>query len=88
MKVRRPGAIPEWSTWDDDRQRTSNAVKKRLQHLFFRGDRRIQASVVYVASEALRAQLKAKKQVKVQLRDPAGASVVILADADNLITAA
>lgn len=88
VKVRRVGAVPEWSTWDDDRQRTSNSVKKRIQQLFFRGDSRVQASIVYIASESLRTQLRLKKQVKVQLRDPSGASVVVLADAANLVSAA
>ncbi len=87
VKVRNPGGVPEWSKWDDDGQRTSNAVKRRLQQLFFRGDRRIAASVVYVSNESLRARLKARKQLKVELRDPAGARIVILADAGNVVAA-
>jgi hypothetical protein len=87
VKVRKAGPIPEWSTWDDDHQRTSNSVKRRLQGLFFKGDRRIEAAVVYIASESLRERLKAKKQVKVELRDPAGASVTVLAHADDLVAA-
>lgn len=85
VKVKTPGPVPEWSTWDDDRQRTSSSVKRRLQQLFFRGDRRIAASVVYIGSESIRDRLKAKQQVKVELRDAAGAAVVILADATNLM---
>ena len=33
---------------DDDGQRTSTPVKKRLQKLFFRGDKRVHAEVVYI----------------------------------------
>lgn len=87
VHVRRPGAVPQFSTWDDDGQRTSSAVKRRLQTLFFQGDKRVHASVVYVASEALRERLKSKGHVKVELRDPAGSSVVILAEFENLTAA-
>ncbi|MEW6251657.1 MAG: hypothetical protein AB1716_13510 [Planctomycetota bacterium] len=86
VRVRAPGPVPEWSTWDDDGQRSSTQVKKRLQQLFFRGDKRVRGEIVYVANESLRQRLKSKNQVKVQLRDPAGATIVILADATNLIT--
>lgn len=87
VKVKRPGTVPEWSTWDDDGHRTSTSVKRRLQQLFFRGDTRISASIVYIASESLRDRLKTKQQVKVEVRDAAGASVVLLADATNLAVA-
>lgn len=87
VKVKAPGSVPQWSAWDDDHQRTSTPVKKRLQQLFFRGDRRITASIVYIGSEALRDRLRARNQVKVELRDPAGASIVILADSQNLTAA-
>lgn len=87
VKVARPGAIPEWSKWDDDGYRTSNSVKRRLQRLFFNGDRKIQARVVYISSEHERSKLKAKGHTKVELRDPAGSSVTILADANNLTAA-
>jgi hypothetical protein len=87
VKVRQPGSVPTWSTWDDDGQRTSNSVKRRLQEMFFRGDRRISASVLYVSSESARQRLKSKNQIKVKLRDAAGASIVIVADPENLIAA-
>jgi hypothetical protein len=87
VKIKNPGTVPEWSVWDDDRQRTSTPVKKRLQQLFFRGDRRITASLVYISNESLRDRLRARNQVKVELRDPAGASITILADASNLTAA-
>ncbi len=88
VRVRKPGPVPEWSDWDDDGQRTSTPVKKRLQTLFFRGDKRVIAEIVYVSSESLRQKLTSKNQIKVELRDPAGASIVITADATNLVTAA
>src|SRR5512135_2637009 len=88
VRIRQPGPVPEWSTWDDDGQRTSTPVKKRLQQLFFRGDKRVQAEVVYIGNESVRDRLKSKGQVKVELRDPAGACIVIIADATNLIAGA
>jgi hypothetical protein len=87
VKVKTPGSVPQWSVWDDDKQRTSNPVKKRLQQLFFRGDRRISASVVYIGNESLRDRLRSRNQVKVEVRDPAGACIVILADSQNLTAA-
>jgi hypothetical protein len=88
VKVKAPGAVPEWSEWDDDHQRTSNSVKKRLQQMFFRGDRRISALVTFIASESQRIKLRSANRVKVELRDAAGASIVITADALNLVAAA
>ena len=85
VKVKKAGSVPEWSAWDDDHQRTSTSVKKRLQQMFFAADKRISAQVIYIGSESLRDRLKSKNQVKVEVRDPAGASVVLLADATNLI---
>ena len=38
--------VPEWSQWDDDKGRISGSVKKRLQQMFFRGDRKLTAEVV------------------------------------------
>lgn len=84
VKVRQPMAVPVDSAWDDDGQRTSNSVKKRLQQLFFKGDKRIQAEVVYVSSESLRAKLKRKEQIKVSLRDAAGSRVVITASVNDV----
>ncbi len=84
VRVAKPGPVPHWSTWDDDRQRASTAVKKRLQEMFFGQDRRIQAAVVFIGSESQRDELRRKNQVKVELRDAAGSRVVIVADALNL----
>ena len=85
VRVAQPGVVPAWSTWDDDRQRSSPSVKKRLQTLFFRGDRRISSQIVYIGSETVRERLKKKNQVKVELRDAAGSHIVITADAGNLM---
>lgn len=84
VKVHSPMSVPTDSTWDDDNQRTSTPVKKRLQQLFFKGDKRVHAEVVYVSSESVRAKLKSKDLVKVALRDPAGSSIVITAPTAHL----
>lgn len=84
VRVIESGTVPHWSTWDDDKQRTSSSVKKRLQELFFKGDRKLQAQVVFIISEGERERLKRDGRVKVEIRDPAGASIVITADAANL----
>ncbi|MEP0847681.1 MAG: hypothetical protein HRF50_12800 [Phycisphaerae bacterium] len=87
VKVRTPGDVPAWSEWDDDHQRTSVSVKRRLQKLFFAGDRRIGAEVVYVSNEAQREKLRTAGRVKLQLRDPAGSIIVITAPLENLAAA-
>lgn len=86
VKVKTPGPVPHWSVWEPC-QRTSSHVKKRLQDMFFKGDRRVTAEVVYIASESDREKLKAAGRVKLYLRDAAGSSVTILADANNLAAA-
>jgi hypothetical protein len=84
VRVSQPGPVPCWSTWDDDGQRTSSSVKKRLQRLFFSGDRKIHAEVVFIPSESERDRLRSLGRVKVQVRDPAGSSIVVTADATEL----
>lgn len=84
VKVLEAAAVPASSTWDDDHQRTSTPVKRRLQEMFFKGDKKIQAEVIYIGSESERDRLKAKNLVKVQLRDPAGATIVITAETGML----
>ncbi len=86
VKVKSPGPTPQWSVWEPC-QRTSSHVKKRMQDLFFKGDRRITAEIVYIASESDREKLKSQGRVKLYLRDAAGSSVTILADANNLAAA-
>ena len=78
------GAVPSWSKWDDDRQRTSPSVKRRLQRLFFGGDRRILADVIHIGIESERTLLKRKGQVKVRVRDSSGANIVITAEVEGL----
>lgn len=84
VKVKEAGAVPHWSEWDCDGHRTSNSVKKRLQQLFFNGDRRVTGQVVYITSETERTRLKRDGRVKLELRDSTGAAVVITACPSNL----
>jgi hypothetical protein len=84
VKVVTPTQVPEWSTWDDDRGRTSSSVKKRMQSKFFRGDTKITAEVMYISRDSERERLRRKGQVKVKIRDQAGTSLAITADAENL----
>lgn len=84
VRVSRPGPVPSGSTWDDDGHRTSNYVKRRLQQLFFKADKRIHAEIVFIASETERERLRRKGMVKVQLRDPAGCMIVISAPVEHL----
>lgn len=84
VRVAEAGAVPAWSEWDNDNQRTSTPVKKRLQGAFFKGDRKLQAEVVYVSSESERDRLKLNGRVKVQVRDSAGSMIIITAEAANL----
>ena len=87
VRIREAGPVPSYSTWDDDGQRTSTPVKKRMQKAFFGGDRKIQAEVVFIGSESERDRLRAKGLAKVQLRDPAGCMVVVTAEVAGLIAA-
>lgn len=84
--VANPGPVPEWSEWDDDGGRTSGSLKKRLQEMFFRGERKITAEIVYVSSESEREALKRKGRVKVRLKEPSGSMLVVTADSTNLKT--
>lgn len=84
VRVLSPGPVPLHSTWDDDGQRTSTPVKRRLQTLFFQGHQKVAAEVLHIASEAERDRLRAKGLCKVQLRDPAGSLIVITAPLENL----
>jgi hypothetical protein len=80
VRVREPGPVPSYSKWDDDGQRTSVPVKKRLQSMFFKGERKLQAEVVFIGSESERDRLRAKGLVKVQVRDPAGCIIIVTAE--------
>lgn len=84
VRVITPGEPPEWSEWDDDHGRTAPPVKKRMQQMFFRGDRKVSAEIVFVGSESEREEMRRKGRVKVRLREAAGTILVITADAANL----
>lgn len=83
--MRAAGDVPVWSEWDDDGQRTSNVVKKRLQKLFFSADKRIQAEIVYVGNESERDKLRLHGRLKVSIRDSAGCAIVITAPVAELL---
>ncbi len=87
VRVAEEMRVPAESVWDDDKQRTSTPVKRRLQEQFFQGERKIQAEIVFISSESIRDRLKSKGLVKVQLRDPAGSSIVITAPINRLAVA-
>lgn len=87
VKVAKPITVPTDSTWDSDGGRCSTPVKKRLQQLFFKGDKRISGEVVYVGSEDVRTRLKNKGLLKVLIRDAAGSMITITAPAESLTTA-
>ena len=84
VKVTTPGSVPDWSSWDNDGHRVSNSVKKRLQQLFFIGDRRVSGAVVYIIKESEREKLRRSGWVKVEVRDASGSSVVFTANSENL----
>jgi hypothetical protein len=85
VRVAESSDVPEYSTWDDDHGRTSAAVKKRLQGMFFRGDRKLAAEIVYVSKESERERLRRKGLVKVRIKDQAGSMLTITADAKKLV---
>jgi hypothetical protein len=84
VRVAEPMDVPDWSTWDDDGGRISSPVKKRLQQLFFRGDKKISAEIVYISTEDERERLRRKGQTKIRVRDQSGCSIVITADPGTL----
>ena len=66
VKIKTPGPVPTWSSWDCDGHRTSTSVKRRLQQLFFKGDKRISGQVVYLSRESERDRLKRDGRVKIE----------------------
>lgn len=84
VRVAEPTDVPAWSTWDDDRGRTSATLKKRIQAMFFRGNRKITAEVLYVGRESERAKLLRKNQIKLRLKEASGIILNITADPGNL----
>ena len=85
VKVAEPMEVPEWSTWDDDKGRTSGSVKKRLQGMFFRGDRKVVGEIVYIAKDSVREKLRRNGQIKVRIKDQSGSMLVITADPAKLV---
>jgi hypothetical protein len=83
VKVIEPMSVPAESTWETC-QRTSTSVKKRLQQMFFNGDKRISGQIVFVSSETEKVRLARHALVKVELRDAAGSMIVITAPSDRL----
>ena len=85
VRVAEAMEVPEWSKWDDDGGRISSPVKKRLQQMFFRGDKKVSAEVVYIATEDERERLRRKGQIKVRLRDQSGCAIIVTADPAKLV---
>jgi hypothetical protein len=86
VRVKEPMDVPDYSVWDDDKGRSSTPVKRRLQSMFFRGDRKITAEVMYVARESDREKLRRKGLVKLRIREASGSMVNITADPLKLET--
>ena len=85
VRVSQPMEVPTWSKWDDDRGRTSTPVKKRLQSMFFDGNPKVSAEVVYISSETERQKLRRLGHVKLRLRESSGTALTITADPSHLI---
>jgi hypothetical protein len=86
VRVAEPMEVPDNSSWDDDKGRTSGTLKKRLQSLFFQGSRKISAEVLYIAKESERDRLRRKGLIKIRLRDPSGVMLNITAEPRHLVT--
>ena len=84
VRLAQPMAVPQWSTWDDDKGRVSTPIKRRLQSLFFKGDKKVSGEVMYVSNETEREKLRRLGRVKVRIRDLSGASVIITAENSKL----
>lgn len=79
--------VPTWSECDDDKGRTSAPIKRRLQQLFFRGDKKVTAEVIYIPNETERDKLRRMNRVKVRVREAAGTAAVFTAPADGITKA-
>ena len=88
VRVAEAMGVPTWSKWDDDRGRTSSAVKRRLHTMFFQASRKVTAEVVYVPKESEREALRHLGRVKVRVRDQSGSMLNITADPARLVTQA
>jgi hypothetical protein len=85
VRVAEPMEVPEYSSWDDDHGRISASLKKRLQAMFFRGDRKLGAEIVYISKESERERLRRKGLIKIRLKDPAGCMLTLTADPNTLV---
>ena len=86
VRVAAPMDVPEYSCWDDDHGRMSASLKKRMQAMFFRGERKLAAEIVYVSKESERERLRRKGLIKVRIRDQAGCVLVLTADPKTLMS--
>jgi hypothetical protein len=84
VRVAEPMEVPEYSTWDDDHGRISASLKKRLQAMFFRGDRKLAAEIVYISKESERERLRRNGLIKIRLKDQAGCQLTLTADPKTL----
>lgn len=84
VKITESMDVPRWSECDDDKGRTSVPTKRRLQLLFFRGDKKVSAEVVYISNESEREKLQRLGRVKVRVREPSGSCVVFTAAASDI----
>jgi hypothetical protein len=84
VRVVEPMDVPEYSTWDDDGGRTSAMLKKRMQSMFFRGDRKLVAEIMYIGKESERERLRRKGLVKLRIKDQAGCILTLTADPNKL----
>lgn len=85
VRISSPMDVPESSTWDDDHGRMSASNKKRIQSMFFRGDRKLAAEIVYISKESERERLRRKGLVKIRVRDQAGSILTLTADPKTLV---
>jgi len=83
-KVITPGPPPPGIEWDDDHQRTSSQLKKRMIENFFRGNKKMKAEIAWITSESVRDQLRRKGFMKVKVRESAGSMITFTAPAANL----
>lgn len=84
VKVITPGPPPPGVEWDDDKQRTSGPVKKRMVEMFFRGDKKLRSEVAWIVSESARDELKRKGLMKVKVRESSGTTLTFTVPAANL----
>jgi hypothetical protein len=86
VRVAEPMDVPEYSSWDDDHGRMSASLKRRMQALFFRGDRKLAAEIVYISKESERERLRRRGLVKIRVRDKAGCILTLTADPSTLVS--